>query len=646
MEASPHEAVAEDQSLASQPTESQVVMAKELASLQPELQSAQDTLADECNHFSLVGQTYELEIQAAQLSLAHKQKQFPGTTPSEGELQAVNGLSCSPTLAHQDELVAITDIATLQECSFHPQSLSDIYPAQADGSYTNPDSFPYPSVDCIQECLDTPVPNGIQQRLALPRPKPKPQLSLKKDVPSWSDVPRPQPKPRLSLKRTGKVHASPDAISHQDSPVPSTASGDVYYGYKFSPTLSDSNLGVSNEVETCIPSPTASPDLNDVTACGSKVSEALSHVESVLSHAYAVLEHSLTCDIKLHPPDKSHLNSPSLSVTSASPKSPFDKVALVQHGSSTHNLCPALYTGKKEKHLNCLGDKALGDENTHQPMVSPPVLQGSIYHSSNHAQSLVSSGHAYRPSLLSSKGLSLPVFHDENAHHVVPHNPCPVAPTTSKDKLNPSTKKLYGCDPVLPDLTAPHLCQDKPPLTKAAGPIGKKTCRACAVPNRYFIHCHELLPKFLSQIDISSDVLGESDLLQEIVSDVPDYTLHEANNPIDSGHYSPQPMVPAHQDASSNQVPMVPVSTNKVPCPFLKGGTLVDLPGNKNEVLSPVLCKDMGCLDVKFPGQVLLLASTPRVSSDNLTNAGSKCTSLWKLETFGNPIAPYHAIAL
>ena len=55
--------------------------------------------------------------------------------------------------------------------------------------------------------------------------------------------------------------------------------------------------------------------------------------ESTLSHVYAVLEHSLTRDIKLHPPDERHLNSPPLSVTSASPKSPFDKVAPVQHGS-------------------------------------------------------------------------------------------------------------------------------------------------------------------------------------------------------------------------------------------------------------------------------------------------------------------------
>ena len=497
-------------------------MAGELARLQQELQSVQNTLADKHDHFALVSKAYE---QAIQHLLASNNRLCHSIT----QLQAVMRPCCSPT-----------------------QSPSDVSLAQAkdvNGSHVNPDSFPYPSVDCIQECLDTPVPNGIQQRLALPRPKSRPRLSLEKDVPSWPDVPRPQSKPRLSLKRASKVPNSPD-VCHQDSPVPAIASEDVYHASTCTPTLSDS--GVSNEVKTCIPSPVTSPDLNDVTTYSSEVSKALSHVESALSHAYAVLEHSLTRDIKLHPPDKSHFSSPPLSVTSASPKSPFDKVVPVQCGSSTHNLCPTLYTGKKEKHLNCSGDKALGDENTHQPMVSPPVLQGSIDHTPNHAQSLVSSGHAYRPSLLSSKGLSLPVSHDENAHHVVPCNPCLVAPSTSKDKLNPSTKKLYGCDPVPPDLTASHLCRDKPPLTKAAGPIGKKTCRACAAPNRYFIHCHELLPKFLSQIDMSADVLRESDLLQETVSDVSEYMFHEANNPIDSGYHSPEPMVPANRDASSN----------------------------------------------------------------------------------------------
>ena len=96
-EAHPHEAMAEEQSLASQPTESQVVMAKELARLQPELQSTQDTLADECNLFSPVSQTYELELQAVQLALAPKQKQFPPSTQFKEELQDVNAPSCFPT---------------------------------------------------------------------------------------------------------------------------------------------------------------------------------------------------------------------------------------------------------------------------------------------------------------------------------------------------------------------------------------------------------------------------------------------------------------------------------------------------------------------------------------------------------------------
>ena len=136
---------------------------------------------------------------------------------------------------------------------------------------------------------------------------------------------------------------------------------------------------------------------------------------------------------------------------------------------------------------------------------------------------------------------------------------------------------------------------------------------------------------------MSADVLRESDLFQETVSDVSKYILHEANTPIDSGYHSPKPMVPAHQDASSNPVSMVPVSIYKVPYPFPKGETLVDLPCNKNEVLFSVLCKDTGCPDVKFPGQVLSLASTPRVSSENLTSAHSIFTPLGKFETFAKP---------
>ena len=127
------------------------------------MQSVQDTLADEHNYFTPVSQTYELELQAALLV---------STTHSEEELQAVNGLSCSPTQSYQDEVAAVTDIPRLQEYSVDSQSLSDISPAQAFGSHTNHDSFPYPSVDCIHEFKDT--PSGTSKSW----PSPGPSLSL------------------------------------------------------------------------------------------------------------------------------------------------------------------------------------------------------------------------------------------------------------------------------------------------------------------------------------------------------------------------------------------------------------------------------------------------------------------------------------
>ena len=55
--------------------------------------------------------------------------------------------------------------------TLHSQSLSDISPAQAGASYTNPSSLPYLSVDCIPACRGTLVPDGILQRQVLPRPK-------------------------------------------------------------------------------------------------------------------------------------------------------------------------------------------------------------------------------------------------------------------------------------------------------------------------------------------------------------------------------------------------------------------------------------------------------------------------------------------
>ena len=98
-EADPPQTMAEEQQLAfpaSQPTESQVVVAK------------------------------ELEIQATQVTPANEQMQLHSVAQSKGELQEVHGPSCSPTQANQDELAAVTDILTLWGCSFHAQSSCDI----------------------------------------------------------------------------------------------------------------------------------------------------------------------------------------------------------------------------------------------------------------------------------------------------------------------------------------------------------------------------------------------------------------------------------------------------------------------------------------------------------------------------------------
>ena len=86
-------------------------------------------------------------------------------------------------------------------------------------------------------------------------------------------------------------------------------------------------------------------------------------------------------------------------------------------------------------------------------------------------------------------------------------------------------------------------------------------------------------------------------------------------------------------------VPIVTASANKVPCPFPKGGTLLTLPCNKDKILPPVLCKDTGCPDVKFPA--LPLTSTPSVSGEKLTNAASIFVPIGKSEIFeklSNPI--------
>ena len=85
---------------------------------------------------------------------------------------------------------------------------------------------------------------------------------------------------------------------------------------------------------------------------------------------------------------------------------------------------------------------------------------------------------------------------------------------------------------------------------------------------------------------MSCDVLGESNLLQDTVSDVSECMFHGANITTDSWYHSPNPTVPTHLDAFSGT--MVPGSVHNVPCPFPKGEALVTCPGKMDEILSPV----------------------------------------------------------
>ena len=230
--------------------------------------------------------------------------------------------------------------------------------------------------------------------------------------------------------------------------------------------------------------------------------------------------------------------------------------------------------------------------------------------------------------------------HDENVHCVDPHNPYRVPPPTSRAKLSPTTEKLY--DPVDPEFTASHFPGTKSPLAKATNSMASSTCLACAVPNRYKIHCHKFYPEFLSQVNVSCEVLRESDLLQKTVSNVSEYMLHEANISSNSGYHSPHRTVLVYLDMSSGST--VPGSVNKVPCPFQKGNeyALVHLSGKTDEILSLVLCEDTGHSDVKLPGQVLPFISTPRVSMENTANAAGISASFGQSETF---IEPKHPIS-
>ena len=135
-------------------------------------------------------------------------------------------------------------------------------------------------------------------------------------------------------------------------------------------------------------------DQRDITS-SLAIEVAQCHFHSSLTPAYGVgYKHPLQYDVKSHPPDKVELDSPHLSVSSVLPKGPFsvDKAAQVQSMNSPHNLCPRLYTDENQEYLLHVGDKAIGNESTHQPMVSPLVNQGPSDEGPTNAWSCVSTG--------------------------------------------------------------------------------------------------------------------------------------------------------------------------------------------------------------------------------------------------------------
>ena len=377
------------------------------------------------------------------------------------------------------------------------------------------------------------------------------------------------------------------------------ASRDVLYGSKNTSIPCDPEISVSDEDETCIPSPTALLDQRDITSSlATEVAECHFHIAQTPASGMGY-QHSIQHDIKSHPPDEVGLNSPHSSVHTVSPMDPLsaDKLARVKSMNSPHNLCPMLYTDEKEC-LGKLGNKAIDDE-PHQPMASHLVTQGSIDPSPTNAQSLASSHQAYRPSLLLSKSLGISVSHDENVHHVDPHNLYRVPPPASKAKQSPTASHFLRTKSVLGRAVAPFL-GTKSLLAMAANCTATNTCLACEVPNRYMVHCHKFYPEFLSHVNVLCDILGESDFLQETVFDMSEYMLLEANLSSDSGYHSPHNIVPVNLDASSGT--MVPHSVSKVPCPFSQGETLVNTPSKTDEILPQVLCEDTGHPEGKVPG--------------------------------------------
>ena len=297
--------MAEEQQLAFpalQPTESQVVVAK------------------------------ELEILAAQVTPANKRMQLHSVAQSKGELQEVHGPSCSPTQANQDELAAVTDILTLRGYSFHAQFSCDISP-----SGQSPEEMADPKAKQIDELkqmvlliqLESTVEHEwkqaakaawqdeVKQKVSLKAALQKEQAALQKEVEQSTLLQAALQNVRAAKTALAKAQAVAKALL---PPLPPCTS--VHH---------DLEISVSDEDETCIPSHAALPDQRDITSpWATKVAQCYFHSAQAPTSGMGY-KHSTQHDIKSHPQDEVGLKSPHLSICTVSPKDPLsaDKLARV-----------------------------------------------------------------------------------------------------------------------------------------------------------------------------------------------------------------------------------------------------------------------------------------------------------------------------
>ena len=131
------------------------------------------------------------------------------------------------------------------------------------------------------------------------------------------------------LKRTSEAHTNPDSIIHQDILVHSTASGDVHCGSKCTSVHHDLEISISDEDETCIPSPAVLPDQRNITSSlAIEVAQCHFHIAQAPASGMGY-KHFTQHDIKSHPPDEVGLNSPHSSVHTVSPNPPISCNSIV-----------------------------------------------------------------------------------------------------------------------------------------------------------------------------------------------------------------------------------------------------------------------------------------------------------------------------